>query len=118
MKAWKVFDATGEYFSGIVFANKRNEARALAPYTDAIDPDTPYIDIRAVRAPYMDGKDRGRIAASWNDPEDRRVLVEHGWSCGEDYVDMDECETCSGKDACWLYEEREREKEEDRKCCD
>jgi hypothetical protein len=106
IKAWLVFGDWNDT-SGIVFAETRNEARALAYYTDAIDPDTAYIDIHARRAPYMDGMDRGRVAASWDDPDDRFALVKHGWACGEDCYDRDECEKCCAKEACWRYEEED-----------
>lgn len=99
MKAWIVTDEYEEY-STVVFAETRNKARLEAQFTDCCKY-MEYIDIRPRRFKEADTMYRGKSEMDWSDTNDRRFLVEHGWSCiGLEY---DDCKECSAADICEKY---------------
>lgn len=105
-KAYKVFDdASCENFSTIVFADNRNEAKALALRTDVCE-DARYIDVRAQRLPEADCLYKGSFEIDWYDEDTRLALVrDFGWSCFEPSF---ECAECPAKQYCsWNEEEPE-----------
>lgn len=99
MKAWIVTDEYEEY-STVVFAETRNKARLEAQATDCCEY-MQYIDIRPRRFKEADTMYCGKREMDWCDPDDRRFLVEHGWSCVE--PEYDECPECPAADICEKY---------------
>lgn len=99
MKAWIVTDEYEEY-STVVFAETRNKARLEAQATDCCEY-MQYIDIRPIRFKEADTMYCGKREMEWDDADDRRFLVEHGWSCVE--PEYDECTECPASDICEKY---------------
>lgn len=81
MKAWIVTDEYDEY-STVVFAETQNKAKTIAQATDCCE-DMDYINIKPRRFKEADARYCGKSEIEWNDPADRRFLVEHGWACVE-----------------------------------
>ena len=114
MKAWLVREKD-EFCATVVFAETRGKARALAQHTDVCE-DARFCDIEAYRKPSLDKyyKD-GKWEMDWCDPRDRLALVKDGnFVCSYDYVDFEECPTCSAKDFCDMYKDHLRDIEEDK----
>lgn len=113
MKAWIVTDEYEEY-STVVFAETRSKARTIAQATDCCE-DMDYININPRRFKEADARYCGKSEMEWDDPDDRRFLVEHGWSCVE--PEYDECPECPAADICEKYldykKEVEAEEEDD-----
>lgn len=103
MKAWIVGEKYS-FASTIVFAETRGKAKNLARYTDACE-DADFCDIEARRLSKADKYYKeGKTEMDWNDPKDRRILVEEfNFRC--EYVELDVCEKCSAREYCDEYEE-------------
>ena len=99
MKAWIVTDEYDEY-STVVFAETRSQARIAAQATDCCG-DMNYIDIRPIRFKEADARYCGRREMEWSEPDDRRFLAEHGWSCVD--PEYDKCPECPAADLCEKY---------------
>ena len=102
MKAW-IFQ-NDEGFGFVIFAETKNKARLYVlgqDYADGYE----YIEIKVRRwkeaDKYWNGKDR---EMDWNNPEHRRFLCAHGWSCCGDY-EPDDCKTCAGREFCYRWQE-------------
>ncbi len=103
MKAWLVKDKD-ECAATVVFAETRGKARAMAICTEACE-DVDFCDIEARRRPQLDKYYRdGKKEMEWYNAKDRLALVKE---CGFQCVDMeiDECEVCSAKEHCGLYQQ-------------
>ncbi len=113
MKAWLV-RVRDENWCTVVFAESRGKARAAALSTDCCE-DADFTDIEARRLPIADSQYNGRTEMDWDDPKDRLFLVkEAGFYC--EYVEPYNCEKCSAKEYCDLYQdslEELREEEAD-----
>lgn len=104
MKAWRVYDEDG--YSTVVFATTRGVAKQVAMKTDVCE-GMEYIDIRVYRYPEADKQYRGVSEMDWDNDDDRRFLVAHGWRCMEwDPSDIDLCQAC--KDVCEWYQDYKR----------
>ena len=108
MKAWRVSDDTSyEGGSTVVFAETRGKAHQLALRTDCCE-DSEWNNIRVTRLKEMDKMWRpGKREMDWEDPEDRIALVkECGWSCCDDYLDVEEdCTRCPAAEWCDKYQD-------------
>lgn len=102
MKAWKAEDKRDGFYSTVVFAETRGQAKSAAKATDCCE-DADWTDIRVTRAPELDGEYRGHTEMEWYDDQDRIALIKNGWHCEE--VWLDECETCVGRDECETYKD-------------
>lgn len=100
MKAWIVDNKDGDG-STVVFAETRGKARAEARWTDCCE-EMEFTEIKPYRFKEADEMYRGRREMDWDDPDDRRFLKEHGWSCID--FDYDECPKCPGE-ACERWKE-------------
>lgn len=97
MKAYKAFDnGAVEIYSTVVFAENCREAKKIAFETECCE-DAQYIDVRVQRFPQADKLYRGLREIDWYDMNERKALVELGWSCFEPSF---ECETCDAKSIC------------------
>ena len=105
MKAWIVSDEYEEY-STVVFAETRNKARIEAQATNCCEY-MEYLDIRPRRFKEADSMYRGRREMEWCDPNDRKFLVEHGWSCVE--PEYEDCPYCPGRTVCEKYLDYKKE---------
>lgn len=104
MKAYQAWNnADPDAGSTVVFAETARIAKNIARSAEVCE-DAAFTDVRVVRYPEMDGKDRGRREIDWNDPEDRKALVALGWACLETYW---ECDTCPQKSQCSRWEAEE-----------
>lgn len=105
MKAWIVDDPIEAATAAVVFAATRGQAKVLAQGTDACE-DMEFIDIRAVRAPELDGFYRGNAVMDWYDKSDRLAMVKHAdFHCATE-VDIykEKCEACSAHEYCGRYD--------------
>lgn len=104
MKAYIVSEKNGDTgFSTVVFAETPGKARALAQHTDACE-DLAFIDIRATRAPALDGCYNGRVEMDWLDEDDRIAMVrDAGFICSYE-IDYTDCEICPATKWCDRYE--------------
>lgn len=107
MKAWYVYEATRYCeFAIIVFAETKGKAIVYALSQDEFE-DYGYTDMRAKRFPEADGMDKGyKDRLDWDDSDDARFLVAHGWHCNDDVYDPNFCEECGGKDICDYRKDR------------
>ena len=105
MKAWLV-RKKDEFCATVVFAETRGKARALAMSTEACE-DTDFCDIEAIREPQMDKYYvEGKKEMNWFNFKDRLALVKDcGFRCDEDYFEPEDCNTCSAKEYCDLYQD-------------
>lgn len=112
MKAWRVREKE-EFCSTVVFAETRGKAKAAALFTDCCE-DADFRHIEAHRLPEIDKYYKeGKIEMDWTNPSDRLALVkEAGFVCSYDWVDYEECPTCSAKDFCDQYKDYLLKKEE------
>ena len=109
MKAWHVEDLDNyEGYATIVFAETRSQAKLIAMGTDACE-DAEYIRIRAVRDKRFDSAYRGISEMDWYDENDRRIMVQNGWSCVDSYIEW--CKKCSANEWCSKWEEYQSEME-------
>lgn len=99
IKAWQVSDECDEY-STVVFAETRNKAKMVALTTDCCEY-MDYIRINPQRFKEADIMYKGHNEMDWSDPEDRRFLCEHGWSCVE--MIIEDCQDCPCNDVCDKY---------------
>lgn len=78
MKAWHCnsMDYQTDY-STIVFAETRGKAKVIAQSTDACE-DTPFTEIRCLRAKELDKYYRGLPEMDWYNSQDRIALVKYG----------------------------------------
>lgn len=104
MKAYRAWDAGDEdNCATVVSAETARQAKVVALGTDTCA-DADYINVRVQRFPQLDAHYRGRSEIDWSDPEDRKTLVELGWSC----LDTSwECDACELKDICNHWREIE-----------
>lgn len=107
MKAWIVTDEYDEYAT-VVFAETRNKARLEALATDCCEC-MHYCDIQPRRFKEADTMYREKGKMEWDDPHDRRFLVDHGWSCVE--PEYEECPECPASDICKKYLDYKKEVE-------
>ena len=100
MKAWLVREKD-ETFADVVFAETRGKARALARHFDCFE-DAKFTDIEVRREPKADKYFKeGKVHLDWENPKDRIALVkECGFVCDYDYLEWEDCETCSAKKYC------------------
>lgn len=101
MKAWLAREK--DVFScAVVFAETRGKARALARLTSACE-DSDWCDIEVNRLPKIDKYYKeGKTEMDWDNPKDRFILVkECSFRC--ERVEYAECEECSAKEFCDLY---------------
>lgn len=100
MKAYKAWDARSyEEGTTVVFAENAKEAKRIASFSEQLQ-DADWIDIRVNRFPKMDKHYRGIDEIDWNNADDRKALVELGWTCIETSY---ECEYCVCKSICSRY---------------
>ncbi len=101
MKAWLAREKDG-FSCAVVFAETRGKARALARTTSACE-DSDFCDIEVNRLPKIDKYYKeGKKEMDWLNPKDRVILVkECSFQC--EIVEDDECENCSAKEFCDLY---------------
>lgn len=109
MKAWVVTDEFYEY-STVVFAETRSKARMIAQSTDCCE-DMDYINISPRRFKEADTRYRGKNEMDWFDPDDRKFLVENGWSCVE--PEFGDCPNCPAADLCDKYKDYQCEAREE-----
>ena len=94
MKAWSVTDDGDE--RTFVWADTRSEAKSLAKLEDGFE-DTPFIKIRAVRFPDLDGEPPA--GHYWDDDRVRLILVrDYCWYCAD--ADERECQYCVANEYC------------------
>lgn len=112
MKAWIVKERD-EFSAAVVFAETRGKARALAQFTECCE-DVRFTDIEVRRMPQADKYHKdGKMQLDWCDPRDRLILVkECGFVCNYDWLDYDECPTCSAREYCDQYKDHIAEMEE------
>ena len=103
MKAWLVREK-GEFCAEVVFAETRGKARSLALHTDSCE-DVPFTDIEVHRMKPADKYYKeGKWHLDWEDPQDRLILVRDCcFICDSDCFDLEDCESCSGKEYCYRY---------------
>ena len=103
MKAWLVREKD-EFCATVVFAGTRGKARAMARHTECCE-DADFCNIEVHRQPQMDKYyTDGKIEMDWENSQDRIALVKDcGFSCGEDYFDIDDFEVCPAKEYCDRY---------------
>lgn len=113
MKAWFVTDKVERYGAEIVFAETRGKARHLAMCTPCCD-ETEFTNIEVHRAPYADKYYKeGKWHLDWDNPKDRVALVKDCYFvCDYDYLEWEDCESCSAKDYCDRYQDHLRESED------
>lgn len=107
MAGLKAYYATtnDSWYSTIVFAENRGQAKALAMRTDCLE-DEEYINIRVTRFPQADRLYKGNYEVDWYDAETRITLVrDFGWSCYE--AEYPECEKCPAREYCDTWKEYE-----------
>lgn len=106
MKAWLVQDKWDCYGSEIVFAETRGKARSLALSTDCCS-ETKFLDVDVRRQPRADKYYKeGKWHLDWEDPKDRIILVkECGFVCDYEYLEWEDCETCSANNYCDRYKD-------------
>lgn len=105
MKAWLVREKDA-FCATVVFAETRGKARALAINTEACE-DAKFTDIEVRSKPQMDKyyKD-GKTEMDWFNSKDRIALVKDcGFVCDIDYLQWEDCESCSAKDYCDRYKD-------------
>ena len=107
IKAWVVYDKYEPFYKGVVFAETQGKAKSLGHYLDACM-DSPYCDIRAVRAPEIDKYwKEHKSEMDWENPQDRFALVkELGVYCADEIFNLCECKKCSAQDICDYYKDR------------
>ena len=105
MKAW-IVQPKDEGYAGIVFAETRGKAKSIALSLDGFE-DAQFTDIEVRRVPYADKYYKeGKSCLDWDNPIDRIVMVkECGFVCDYDYLEWEDCETCSAKDHCDRYKD-------------
>ena len=105
MKAWLV-RKEGEFCATIVFAETRGKARALAMNTEVCE-DANFTDIEVCRKPQMDKYYKeGKKEMDWFNSKDRIALVKDAnFVCDIDYLQWEDCESCSAKDFCDRYQD-------------
>jgi hypothetical protein len=97
MKAYKAWDTESlDNASTIVFAESASVAKSIATETYACE-DAEFVNIRVSRLPEFDSHYRGAKEIDWDNPSDRKAMVELGWTCIETSL---ECDTCIGKSVC------------------
>ena len=104
-KAWRAYEA-GDWssYATVVFADTPSKAKVIAQQTDCLC-DVEYIDIRVERFKKMDSHYRGHDEIDWDNDDDRKALVELGWSCDEpSWL----CDSCVAKAECRWTEEAYR----------
>ena len=102
-RAWGVNDV--EARETVVFAENAREAKKIASETETCE-DADYIDVRVQRFPQMDEHYRGSAEVDWYDMEDRKALVELGWTC---LYTSEECDTCPAKELCGKWEDTDND---------
>ena len=107
-----ICSSKNDWHSTVVFAESRGQAKTIAMRTDTLE-DVDFVDIRVSRFKKADGQYRGRTEMDWFDSADRLFLVkECGWSCGEEYQNINECHKCPAAEYCDLWQEYKKETEE------
>ena len=112
MKAWLV-RVKHDFGASIVFAETRGKARSLALDTDCCE-DAQFCDIEVRRAPNMDKYYKeGKREMDWFNSKDRIALVKDAYFvCDIDYLQWEDCESCSAKDYCDRYQDHLKESED------
>lgn len=105
MKAYRVMECEDGYCIAIVFAESAGKAKsyALTYIFDGVN----YCDLIANRVPLIDKYyKKNKKEMDWMNPNDRLILVkELGVHCAFDTVDIPDCQKCSAKNYCDVYEE-------------
>jgi hypothetical protein len=109
MKAWLIRNKE-ENYSTVVFAETRGKAKCVAMSTSCCW-DVGFLDVEAYRMPHIDKYyTEGKRELDFSDTQDRIVLVkECGCRCFEVW---EECDTCSAKEYCCLYQDALSEEKE------
>ena len=104
MKAWHVSSLwEPDYGDAIYFAETRGKAHQMAFKSDQFE-FSEWNDLRVVRSKVFDQYyTEGRTCMDWDNATDKRILVQHGWTCLPEDFDM--CDYCSGKEWCDAYQE-------------
>lgn len=101
MKAWKAWTNWEPSYCTVVFAETRGKAKARAQHTDCLE-DAEWTEIHVSRLPELDKEYRGHTQMDWYDQQDRLALIrDAGMRC--EYIDMDDCEECAGREFCEAY---------------
>ena len=103
MKAW-VVRTKYEFYAAVVFAETSGKAKSVALNTEEFEYKD-FTDLEVCRVPEMDKyyKD-GKSRMDWLDPQDRLALVKDcGFYC--EYIEIEECKTCSAREFCSEWEE-------------
>ena len=104
MKAYMVYDAQGVYENyDVAWCDTATQAKLICYQSDILD-DVPYIDLRAKRAPYLDGMEK--------EPE-MKVLyfkLKNGWwyDYGGIHLTSENVEGVSYEEFCEKYKEVEK----------
>ena len=106
MKAWCVRDKHESYGAEIVFAETRGQAKMLALSTDCCS-ETSFLDIDVRREREADKYyKKGKWHLDWENPKDRIALVKDcGFVCDYEYLEWEDCESCSAKKYCDAYQD-------------
>lgn len=108
MKAWLIRNKE-ENYSTVVFAETRGKAKYVAMSTDCCE-DVGFLAIEAYRVPHVDKYyTEGKRELDFDNPQDRIALVRE---CGRCFEVWYQCETCSAKEYCDLYQNAITEEEE------
>jgi hypothetical protein len=105
MKAWLV-RKEGEFCATVVFAETRGKARSMAMSTEVCE-DAEFVDIEVRRKPQMDKYyEDGKKEMDWFNSKDRIALVKDAnFVCDADYLQWEDCDTCSAKEFCDRYQD-------------
>ena len=106
MKAWKVSNEDG--YSTVIFAVTRGVAKTIAMRTDICEY-MAFTDIRVYRFPDADKMYRGCYEMDWDNDDDRRFLIQHGWRCMDTPDIIDLCQACTDNDVCEWYQDYKNE---------
>lgn len=112
MKAWLV-TVKDEYGAEVVFAETRGKAKAEALCTDCCS-EAKFVDIEVRREPIADKYYKeGKWHLDWDDPVERIALVKDcNFVCDYEYLEWEDCESCSAKAYCDRYQDHLRESED------
>lgn len=108
IKAWIARDIYGETGSTIVFAETRAKARYLALSKCEVFEDYKWTEIGVTRFQNYDQYYNGHPLVDWEDQEHRvRLVKDFGWYCWSAEYPNIECETCSAKEWCHHWQNKE-----------
>ena len=98
MKAYEAWNIENcDRGNTVVFAENSRQAKKIA-FSSEICEDAEWTSVRVRRLPEMDKHYRGFPEVNWDNAQDRRALVNLGWTCLEP-LDS-ECKNCPAGDLC------------------